>query len=404
MVYGRTTSLNKIEGLQKRLRICQGGARAGKTVAILMCLIDLATNKRVGKLVVSVVSETMPHLRKGAIRDFISIMEDRGYWEDKRWNKSDSIYTFSTGSIIEFFSADAPDKVRGPARDVLFINECNNIPFETYRQLALRTSRVVYLDFNPVAEFWVHTDLLKRSDAEFVKLTYKHNELIPKSVLREVLELRQYPNLWRIYGLGDIGINEGQVYDNWIVDELDDVPAEAELVRHTLDFGYTNDPSAIVNIYRWNGSFVLDEVAYEPGLKNRPLANIIRQDDGLKPLAPDGTYEGKTKIRTVADSSEPKSIDEIKDCGVYIVGAVKGADSINFGIDTVQLQKIWVTKRSTNIIKEYRNYTWKKDKHTDKWLNDPIDAFNHAMDAIRYGLTDYLTVRHPVFRVRTAGD
>lgn len=402
MQFKQTTSLNKIRALTARLRICQGGARAGKTIAILMCLIDLASNEATGALVISVVSETMPHLKKGAMRDFINIMTARGYWEPDRWNKSDSIYTFEDGSIIEFFSADSPDKVRGPARDVLFINECNNVPFETYRQLAMRTSRCIYLDFNPVSEFWVHTELLPRKSAQFVKLTYKDNEAIPKAILQEILELKKYPNLWRIYGLGEIGINEGQVYDTWTIDQLDEPPAEAQLMRHTLDFGYTNDPSAIVNIYKWNGGYVLDEITYEPGLKNRPLANIIRRDEGLEPLKPDGTYVGKTKVRTVADSSEPKSIDEIKDCGVYIVGAVKGADSINFGIDTVQMQTIWVTKRSLNIIKEYRNYTWKRDKKTEKWLNDPIDDFNHAMDAIRYGITDLVAGKEPVFRVRTA--
>lgn len=402
MQFKQTTSLNKIRALRARLRITQGGARAGKTIAILMCLIDLATNPVTGKLVISVVSETMPHLKRGAIRDFIAIMQARGYWEQDRWNKQDFTYTFLDGTIIEFFSADSPDKVRGPARDVLFINECNNVPYETYRQLALRTSRVIYLDFNPVSEFWVHTDLIGRSDAEFVKLTYLDNEAIPPAIRREIEELKRFPNLWRIYGLGEIGINEGQVYDNWTIDELDEPPAEAQLMRHTLDFGYTNDPSAIVNIYKWNGSYVLDQVAYEPGLKNRPLANIIRKDEGLPELKPDGTYEGRTRIRTIADSSEPKSIDEIKDCGVYIVGAVKGADSINFGIDTVQQQTIYVTKRSLDIIKEYRNYTWKRDRKTEKWLNDPIDEFNHAMDAIRYGITDLEAGKESVFRVRTA--
>lgn len=400
MQFKQTTSLTKIRQLKARLRICQGGARAGKTVAILMCLIDLATNPSAGKLVISVVSETMPHLKRGAMRDFINIMQARGYWDDSSWNKQESTYRFADGSIIEFFSADSPDKVRGPARDVLFINECNNVPFETYRQLALRTSRVIYLDFNPVSEFYVHTELLPRSDAEFVKLTFRDNEAIPPAVRREIEELKKYPNLWRIYGLGEIGINEGQVYDTWIIDELDDPPAEARLVRHTLDFGYTNDPSAIVNIYEWNGGYVLDQVAYEPGLKNRPLADILREDEGLPKLQPDGSYVGRTRVRTVADSAEPKSIDEIQDCGVYIVPAVKGADSINFGIDTVQLQTIWVTKRSLDIIKEYRNYTWKKDKKTEKWLNDPIDDFNHAMDAIRYGITDLIAGKEPVFRVR----
>ncbi|WP_241473783.1 PBSX family phage terminase large subunit [Mycolicibacterium neoaurum] len=400
MAFQATTALHKIRRLRKRLRIVQGGARAGKTVAILMCLIDLATSN--DGIVISVVSETMPHLKRGAIRDFIAIMTDRGYFKQDKWNRTDFIYTFGNGSIIEFFSADSPGKVHGPARDVLFINECNHVAFEVYQQLAMRTSRAIYLDFNPVAEFYAHTELLPRSDAEFLKLTYLDNEGLPAMIVREIEMLKKYPNKWRIYGLGEIGVNEGQVYENWIVDELEAPPPEAQLVRHALDFGYTNDPTAIVNIYKWNGGYVLDQVTYEPGLKNRPIANILRKDEGLDPLDELGHFVGKTKIRTVADSSEPKSIDEIKDCGVYIVGAVKGADSVNFGIDTVQLQTIWVTKRSLDIITEYRNYTWKQDKKTEKWLNDPIDAFNHALDAVRYAITDVVAGKEKVFRVRTA--
>lgn len=400
MLYAPTTALRKIQALRKRLRICQGGARAGKTIAILMCLTDIAQTH--AGLVISVVSESMPHLSRGAMRDFESILRSQQYWRDECWNKTSHTYTFPNGTIIEFFSADSPDKLRGPARDILFINECNNLPYEAYRQLAMRTRMIVYLDFNPVAEFYVHTDLMRRTDADFVKLTYKDNEALPKTIVREIELLRGNANLWRVYGLGEIGISEGQVYADWIVDELDAPPAEAELKRHTLDFGYTNDPSAIVNIYAWNGGYVLDEVLYEPGMKNRPLANTIRRDEGFEPVQQDGTYVGRTAIRTVADSSEPKSIDEIDDCGVYIVGAVKGPDSIRFGIDTVQLQKIWVTKRSINIIKEYRNYTWKQDRRTEKWLNDPIDAFNHAMDAVRYGITDLVSGKEYVFRVRTA--
>lgn len=401
MDFKPTTSLHKIRRLKARLRICQGGARAGKTIAILMCLIDLAGTHE--NLIISVVSETMPHLKKGAMRDFIAILQARGYWDYEAWNKSDSIYTFPNATIIEFFSADSPDKVRGPGRDILFINECNNVPFETYRQLALRTRKVVYLDFNPVAEFYVHTELLSRFDAEFVKLTYLDNEALPKSQVREIELLRGNQNLWRIYGLGEIGINEGQIYTNWIIDELDEPPPEAKLERHGLDYGYTNDPSALLDVYRWNGAFVLDEKLYMTGQSNRAIADVIRGNEGLQPVQPDGTYNGRTRILTVADSSEPKSIDEMKNSyGILITGAVKGEGSVNYGIQLLQQQTIYVTKRSTNIIKEYRNYLWKKDKHTDQPLNVPVDAFNHGLDAGRYAISDILGGKHYVFRVRSA--
>lgn len=403
MQFKQTTSLNKIRAFKARLRICQGGARAGKTIAILMCLIDLATNPALGKLVMSVVSETMPHLRRGAIRDFENIMRARGYWDDSSWNKTTLTYVFPNGTLIEFFSADSPDKVRGPARDILFINECNNVPFETYRQLALRTSRVIYLDFNPVSEFYVHTELLSRSDAEFVKLTYLDNEAIPPAIRREIEELRKYPNLWRVYGLGEIGVNEGQVYTNWIVDQLEEPPETAELVRHGLDYGYTNDPSALLDIFKWNGGYILDELVYEAGLSNRKIANNLRVHEGLAPIDENGKYVGRTRTLTVADSSEPKSNDQMKDdYGILITGAVKGEGSVNFGIEQLQQETIYVTKRSTNIIKEYRNYLWKKDKKTEQALNVPVDAFNHAMDAARYAITDIIAGKKSIFRVRRA--
>jgi phage terminase large subunit len=310
MQYETTTALKKILAMRSRLRIVQGGARAGKTIAILMCLIDMATNQENGKLVISVVSETLPHLKRGAIRDFLSIMEGRGYLIDKRWNRSDFIYTFETGSIIEFFSADSPDKVRGPGRDVLFINECNNVPFETYRQLALRTRKVIYLDYNPDSEFYVHTDLIPKRPHDFVKLTYLDNEALDKEIVSEVEAMKDSENLWRVYGLGEVGSNFGQIYTNWEI--IPELPEEGRLERHAVDFGYSNDPAAVVDLCRWNGGFVIDELAYVLGLDNRALANSIREAEGLPAVPEEGHYEGRTKTLTVADSAEPKSIDEIK--------------------------------------------------------------------------------------------
>lgn len=402
MRFTYTTALHKIKQLRKRLRICQGGARAGKTIAILTCLIDIAQTHP--GLVISVVSESMPHLSRGAMRDFENIMRTQYYWRDTNWNKSSHTYTFPNGTILEFFSADTPDKLRGPARDILFINECNNIPYEAYRQLAMRTSKVIYLDFNPVAEFYVHTDLMHRPDAEFVKVTYRDNQALPRALVREIEMLKTLnANLWRVYGLGEIGMNEGQIYTDWIVDQLEVPPPEAELKRHGLDFGYTNDPSALVDVYGWNGGFILDEGLYETGQSNRMIADTIRTREGLKPVQPDGKFIGRTRTLTVADSSEPKSIDELKDSyGILITGAIKGEGSVNFGIQLMQQQTIYVTKRSTNIIREYRNYLWKKDKRTEQVLNVPVDAFNHAMDAARYAVGDIMAGKHYVFRVRSA--
>lgn len=399
MQYEQTTALSKVLALHKRLRICQGGARAGKTVAILMCLIDMAGNPANGKLVVSVVSETLPHLRRGAIRDFLGIMEGRGYFQDARWNRSDFIYTFETGSIIEFFSADSPDKVRGPARDVLFINECNNVPFDTYRQLALRTSKVIYLDFNPVSEFYVHTDLVPRDDADFIKLTYKDNERLAPEIVKEIETLRGNENLWRIYGLGEIGINEGQIFTNW--ETIPRVPKSARKVRYILDFGFSNDPAALGALYQWKSGFVIHEMAHATGLDNLDLANIIRKYEGLPPAEGPRKYEGTTKVLAIADSAEPKSIAEMKNYGINIIGSVKGADSVDHGIQLVQRQHLYFTEYSVNFIKDFRNYLWKVDR-SGRPLNVPEHTFSHSPDATRYGITDVLDPQESVFRVRTA--
>lgn len=397
MVYQETQALLKVKPLSKRLRIVQGGARAGKTVAVLMCLIDLATNNR--DLVISVVSESMPHLKRGAMRDWLGIMQGRGYLRPERWNKTDFIYTFKTGSIIEFFGADAPAKVHGPARDVLFVNECNNVPFETYRQLALRTSKVVYLDFNPVSEFYVHTDLVPRDDADFIKLTYKDNEALAPEIVREIELLQSNENLWRIYGLGEIGINEGQIYTNW--ETVPRVPKKARKVRYCLDYGFSNDPSALGAIYQWNSAFVIHELAYGTGLDNLQLANIIRKYEGLPPAIGPHRYEGTTHVLAVADSAEPKSIAEMKTYGVNITGAAKGADSVDHGIQVLQRQKLYFTDYSVNFIKDARNYLWKVDK-SGRPLNVPEHAFSHGPDAWRYGITDILEPQGTAFRVRSA--
>jgi phage terminase large subunit len=388
MDFKPTTALKKIQRLKKRLRICQGGACVGKTITILMCLIDLAGSHP--NLTISVVSETGPHLKKGAIRDFVSIMQAQNYWGYSAWNKTDSIYTFPTGTIIECFSADSPDKVRGPGRDILFIHDCNNVPYETYRQLAPRTRRIVCLDLNPVAEFYVHTELMDREVADFIKLTYVDNEALPRAQVREIELLRKNENLWRIYGLGEVGINEGQIYTSWHLN-LIDAPAEAELVRHALDYGYTNDPSVLLDVYRWNGAYILDEVLYKVGQNNRMIADTLRVHEGLEPVSQRATYEGRTRVLSVADSSEPKSNDEMKlSCGILITGAVKGEGSVNYGTPLLQQQTIYATARSTTIIKEVRNYLWKKDKATDEPLNVPVNAFNRALDAARYAITDVL--------------
>lgn len=371
MAYGKTIALEKILKMDKRLRICQGGARAGKTIAILLILIDIAQTQK-GKII-SVVSETFPHLKRGAQRDFLDIMKSQGYYKEELWNRTDSIYSFETGTIIEFFSADQSSKVRGPARNILFINEANNISYETYTQLAIRTSEFIYIDYNPVNEFWVHENIIPAQKHNFAILTYKDNELLSPEIVKEIESRKDNKNFWKVFGLGEIGFAEGKIYTGWQLDV--DIPHEARLERRGLDFGYAHDPACLVDIYYYNGGYIVDELIFRTGMKNRQLADVILNQ-------PD------PNVLVVADSAEPKSIDEMMEYGVNIIGANKGPGSVNQGIQWVQGQQISVTKRSQNIVKAYKNYMWKTDRDGNI-LPEPDHYLSDAMDAIRYGLETF---------------
>lgn len=368
----QTTALRKISALTRRLRIIQGGTSASKTFSILAYLIHVAQSNP--DLVISVVSESLPHLKLGAIRDFKSIMKMQKYWDDDLWSKGEFVYTFPNGSIIEFFSVDNAGKAHGPRRDILFVNEANNVSWPIYRQLAGRTRKLIIIDFNPVSAFWAHEKLIPYRAHDFLKLTYKDNEALEPSLVREIEENAAIDENYRqVYAEGEIGRNEGQIMTSWI--HIPTVPEGARLMRRGLDFGYSNHPSAIVDIYEWNGGYIWDEVLYEKGYDNPALArHILEQDE---------------QVLVVADSAEPKSIDEIASEGVAIIGADKGADSIRNGIQVVKRVQVYVTERSTNLIKEERNYLWKLDKNGEP-LNVPRDLFNHAMDAGRYAMVDLI--------------
>lgn len=379
-----TTAIKKLRRLTKRIKIVPGGTSAGKTFGILPILIDQAA--KIPMLEISVVSESIPHLRKGALKDFLKIIKATGRYIDAHYNRSFLTYTFSNGSYIEFFSADQEDKVRGPRRNVLYINECNNISFETYHQLAIRTSKDIWLDFNPSQEFWAYTELKDDPDTEWLTLTYKDNEGLPESIVKEIEKAKKKayynPNLteglnaesniknsfwhnwWQVYGLGKVGSLEGVIFTNW--KQIDNVPKEAKKVGTGVDFGYTNDPTAIIDVYEWNGKRILDQVCYRTGMVNSDIVPFCVNTPVV-----------------YADSSEPKSIEEIRRGGITIRGVTKGADSINFGIQVMQSQEYLITSRSVELIKEFRSYCWDTDK-TGKRMNKPIDKWNHGIDAVRY--------------------
>jgi len=318
----------------------------------------------------SPVSESTPHLKRGAIRDFKKIMQEHRYWRPDRWNATDSIYTFETGSQIEFFPSDQGDKLRGARRDRLFINEANNITLDAFNQLEVRTNQYVYLDWNPTTEFWFYTDVQNnRNDVDHLIVTYKDNEPLDPEVVKSIEQRKGNKGWFRVYGEGQLGEIESRIYTGWAI--IDDIPEEARLEKYGLDFGYTNDPSAAVAVYYHNNGFILDEIIFQKGLSNKQIADTFRKEP---------------RALVIADSAEPKSIDEIKSYGVRIIPSVKGQGSVLQGIQHVQSQTISVTKRSTNLIKEYRNYIWMTDK-AGKIINEPDHLYSHSMDAIRYAMT-----------------
>ena len=389
MPYQATTATRKLAPLKKRIRLIPGGSSASKTVSILLILIDKAQADKVPTLT-SVVSESFPHLRRGAIRDFLNIMQEHGYYDESRWSKTDFTYTFETGSKIEFFSADQSGKVRGPRRDRLYCNELNGLQQETWEQLLLRTRQEAWADWNPVSDFWVY-ELYGLNDeddppsstddrVDVLILTYKDNEALDAAIVEEI-ERKAAVNkqFRRVYAEGRRGEVEGKIYRDWRI--IDEVPHEARLERRGLDFGYSADPAAIVGVYYYNGGYILDQELYRTGMRNSQLADFIKN-------LPD------PQTLVIADSAEPKSIDDIALAGVVIQPAEKGQGSISRGINHVQDQRISVTKRSVDLIREYRNYMWKFDKD-GRQLDVPEGGNDHAMDALRYALESLTGKRLP---------
>ena len=375
MTLQRTTAQRKISKLRKRVRIVQGGTSSSKTFSIIPLLIDYAIAKP--KSEISIVSESIPHLRRGALKDFIKIMDWTHIFREEQFNRSTLRYDFTNGSYIEFFSADQSDKLRGARRDVLFVNECNNITFESYHQLAIRTRRFIYLDYNPTSEFWVHKELLSDKDAEMIILTYKDNEALDSELVKEIEKARErakestyWANWWKVYGLGQIGVIDGVIFSNWQI--VKQVPDDAELLGYGLDFGFTNDPSALISVHKFNSELYIKELIYQTRLTNN---DIVQRMIEL----------GVDKYKDIiADSAEPKSIEDIYRGGFRnIYGAKKGADSIRNSIDKLQRYKINITESSTNLIKEFRGYVWTKDKNGNQ-TGEPIGINDHGIAALRY--------------------
>lgn len=354
----------------------RGGARSGKTIAELQILSLLAENDQT-PTITTIASDTLPHLKLGAIRDFKYALEDMGKWEEDRWSKSGNLYTFSSGSIMEFLGiSDTPGKALGPARHRLMLNEANLLEWDIVRQMLARTSGLVMYDYNPAAPFWGTDTIPKRDRYQMVHTTYLDNQYIPDEVRYEIESNRDSGNWWRVYGLGLIGQVEGQVFDFKVVDEMPDPFGYAE--SWGMDFGFTNDPTTLIRclIHTGRREIYADELLWQTGMTNPDIAAAIlaaHPDSG---------------VIIYADAAEPKSITEISRYGVKIRACDKRV-KVREQLQSLRAWTIYVTRRSANLLNEGRKYLFKQ-LPDGTYSNDPIDFFNHGIDALRYACGPFI--------------
>ncbi len=372
----QTTSLKKILKLRKKIRMVQGGQGAGKTIAILIILINHASGNPNKEIIIA--SKELTKMRLTVIKDFKKVMRAFGIYDDNRF-LGDTLYNFPNGSFIKFIGLDKDDVGKGLRSDVVYVNEANKVDFETYRQLTSRTNNI-YIDFNPDEKFWAHEHVQIRKDCDYVNLTFLDNEFLGQSEREEILlnkELGYHPdgsikskywaNRWRIYGLGEIGILDGAVYEDWEVVKA--IPDKAELLGCGVDFGYSV-PAAWVAVYKFNGHYYFDQIIYE--------AKLTNQDLGEMAIA-----SGMQNAITYADNAEPKSIDEIYKMGIDIRPCVGKTDLVNFAVKKMNLKTFYVTEASVDLIEEFQKYIWDTDK-TGKTLTKPRKKDDHAMNAVQY--------------------
>tara|TARA_R100001443_G_scaffold3945_1_gene11907 strand:- start:25684 stop:26844 length:1161 start_codon:yes stop_codon:yes gene_type:complete len=361
-----TRILNENLNAKTKIVVNQGGTRSGKTIALLQLIIIQALQSN--NKVFTIVRKSFPSLRQSVLRDFVNLLIEYDLYSEERHNKSEQVFKFGS-NIIEFVSLDQPQKKRGTKRDILFINECNELSYEDYFQLIIRTNEKIYMDFNPSDEFhWIYDKVLTRDDCTFIKSTYKDNPFLEQSLIDEIERLKDTDsNYWNIYGLGERGVSQSIIFPNiQIVENFD-----GEHLGYGLDFGYAIDPSAMVQVFKKDDKLYFKELFYERKLTNDMIAKRFSELG----------VDRRTSI--YADSAEPKSIAEIHRFGWNIKPTIKGRDSINIGIDILRRYKLYVDKSSLNLIKEFRTYKYEitKDGIT---TTKPIDRDNHGIDAIRY--------------------
>jgi phage terminase large subunit len=366
----------------------QGGTSSGKTYAIEQVLFSLACESE--KQVITVVGQDIPNLKAGALRDAISIYSSSAALQAfvKSFNKTDRIFEFHNGSIIEFKSYGNAQDAKSGKRDYLFVNEANGVEFSIFTELELRTKRKTFIDFNPNCTFWVHENLIGKPGVQLIISDHRHNPFVSKQTRDKIEALRNVDiELWRVYARGLTGKITGLVFNNWHICER--IPEDAKLLAAGLDFGFTNDETGFILVYRQDGELWVEEVLYETGLTNPDIAAKLT-DAGIS-----------KSIEIIADSAEPKSIEELRRLGWQVIGAKKGADSVKNSIDILKRYKINITRQSVNIRNELGRYKWKTDR-SGKVVNEPIDVYNHLIDPLRYVALNKLKINNikaPVSRL-----
>ena len=359
---------------KSKIVVEQGGTRSGKTYNILLYIIFHYCQVNKGKTI-TICRKTFPALRASVMRDFFDILKQHDKYEEELHNKSNSEYQLD-GNLIEFISVDESQKIRGRKRDFLFINEANELEIESWRQLAFRTSEKIVIDYNPSDEYhWIYDKVITRDDAEFYKTTYKDNKFLDQTIIEEIERLRDTDEqYWQIYGLGEKGFSKSTIFN---YAEINEIPEDAEFISYGADFGYTNDPTTTVSVYKKDYNLYIKEHLYQTQMTTVDIHNKWRQI-------------GITSEPIYCDSAEPRLIDELKRMGWKARPSIKGSDSINAGIDLLKRFKIYIHKDSHNAIQEFRNYKWQEDK-SGKLMNKPVDKNNHLIDATRYATYSVLS-------------
>lgn len=357
----------------KKIIVEQGGTRSGKTYNILLWIIFQYSDKNTDKTI-TICRKSFPSLRASVMRDFFDILREHELYREGYHNKSNHEY-YLNGNLVEFISLDQPQKIRGRKRNLLYINEANELFFEDWQQLIFRTDGRIILDYNPSDSFhWIYDKVITRDDCDFHQTTYKDNPFLNKSIVNEIERLRGTDDdYWRIYGLGERGASRATVFQYQVAEE-----PKGQLISLGLDFGFTNDPTSLVKVYKDGDNLYIQELLYHTNLTNQDISDKFNE-------------LGLTRFDEIwADSAEPKSIEELHRMGWNVKPTAKGADSIMAGIDILKRHKIFVTKESKNALREFQNYKWQEDKNGNL-LNRPIDAFNHAIDATRYATFNRLS-------------